>query len=105
MMTNRYRESASLKVRGKRGGVGGCASGGSFSKKQKPSGSGLPIFSCLGHSPRHNKAFVPTPSTARRVSCGFRGGAAQLIRWTTPNAKDCGSKQPSRAITYESNCV
>lgn len=79
-MTQRYRESASLKVRVKRGGVGGSASCGSSSKKQKPSGPGLPFFSCLGHSPRHNKAFVPTPGTARRVSCGFRGGAAQLNR-------------------------
>lgn len=79
-MTHRYRESASLKVRGRRGGVGDCASCGSVTKKQKPSGSRLPFFSCLGHSPRHNKAFVPTPGTARRVSCGFRGGAAQLIR-------------------------
>ena len=82
-MTNRYRESASLMVRGRRGGVGGCASGGSFAKKQKPSGSGLPFFSCLGHSPRHNKAFVPTPGTARPVSWGFRGGAAQLNRYAS----------------------
>jgi len=79
-MTNRYRESASLMVRVGRGGVCGSASCCRFTKKQKPSGSGLPFFSCPGHSPRHNKAFVPTPGTARPVSCGFRGGAAQLHR-------------------------
>jgi hypothetical protein len=80
MMTHRYRESASLKVRGRRGGVGDSASGGSVAKKQKPSGSGFPRIFCLGYNPRHNKAFVPTPGTARHVSCGFGGGAAQLIR-------------------------
>jgi len=79
-MTQRYRESASLKVRVRRGGVGDSASGGSVTKKQKRSGSELPFFSCPGHSPRPNKAFVPTPGTARRVSCGFGGGAAQLNR-------------------------
>jgi len=80
-MTHRYRESASLKVRVRRGGVGGSAPCGSFTKKQKRSGSGFPRFFCLGYNPRHNKAFVPTPGTARQVSCGFRGGAAQLNRY------------------------
>jgi hypothetical protein len=80
MMTQRYRESASLKVRVWRGGVGGSAPSGSVTKKQKLSGSGFPRFFCLGYNPRHNKAFVPTPVTAHHVSCGFGGGAAQLIR-------------------------
>jgi hypothetical protein len=60
-MTNRYRESASLKLRGRRGGVGDSASCGSFEKNQNHSGSGHPRFFCLGYGPRHNKAFVPTP--------------------------------------------
>jgi len=84
-MTHRYRESALLKVRVRRGVFLSFASCGSVTKKQKPSGPGLPFFSCLGHSPRHNKAFVPTPGTAHRVSCGFRGGAAQLTRWANEN--------------------
>jgi hypothetical protein len=79
-MTNRYRESASLKCRLRHGGVGDPASGGSVTTKQTLSGSGFPRFFCLGYNPRHNKAFVPTPGTARPVSCGFRGGAAQLNR-------------------------
>jgi hypothetical protein len=29
----------------------------------------------------YNKAFVPTPGTARQVFYGFRGGAAQLTRY------------------------
>ena len=93
-MTNRYRESASLKVRVGRGGVGDSASGGSVTEKQKPSGPGLPFFPCLGHSPRHNKAFVPTPGTARRVSCGFGGGAAQLNRYAAINKRSSVSPCP-----------
>src|SRR4030065_846462 len=73
MMTQRYRESASLKVRGKRGGAGGTASGGSVTKKQKRSGPGLPVFSCLGYTPRHNKSLARTPGTTRHVSRYFCG--------------------------------
>ena len=67
-MTKRYRESASLKVRVWRGGVGNSASGGSVTKKQKLSGSGFLQLFCLGYNPRHNKSLVRTPGTTRHVS-------------------------------------
>ena len=80
-MTNRYRESASLKFRVRRSGVGNSASGGSVTKKQKPSGSGFPVFSCLGYTPRHNKSLVRTPGTTRLFPVATVAGAAHLVRY------------------------
>jgi hypothetical protein len=79
-MTKRYRESASLKVGVRRGGFSGSASRGSFSKKQKRSGSGFPRFFCLGYTPRHNKSLVRTPGTTRLFPVTPGAGAAHLVR-------------------------
>lgn len=79
-MTHRYRESASLKVRVRRGKAGDSASGGSVQKKQKRSGSGFPVFSCLGHAPRHNKSLVRTPGSGVPFPVVSVAGAAHLYR-------------------------
>ena len=46
----------------------------------------------------YNKAFVPTPCTARHVSCGFRGGAAQLTRSTGRRRERAAAPEPERYV-------